>query len=64
MQWSLDAFVIENDLNVIGRYYFDGYTGTYTKLEMNDIVAELIPDSAIRPKNQINSTIIFLYQKV
>ncbi|TLS71386.1 hypothetical protein FE246_07175 [Aliarcobacter thereius] len=61
---EFDAFVIENDLNVIGRYYFDGYTGTYTKLEMNDIVAELIPDPAIIPKNQINSTIIFLYQKV
>ncbi len=61
---QFDAFVIENDLNVIGRYYFDGYTGTYTKLEMNDIVAELIPDPAIIPKNQINSTIIFLYQKV
>lgn len=61
---EFDLFVTRNNLEIVNRYYFDGYTGDYIHLGMNDIVTDLINDNTVPYKNQLNQTIFFLYKKV
>lgn len=60
---EFDAFLIENNFECIGKYYTDGYTGNYTKLDIRNIC--LVPDGiAITPRDYDIKTVFFLYQKV
>lgn len=59
-----DEFTKYNFLEVVNKYYFEGYTGNYIKLGMNDIVTNLIDNPAIAYKNYLNKTVFFLYKKV
>ncbi|MCG3710369.1 hypothetical protein L5F64_02545 [Aliarcobacter butzleri] len=61
---AFNDFAISNNLQEINKYYFDGYTGNYIKLEMNDNVVNLINNPAVANKDYLNQTIFFLYKKV
>lgn len=59
-----DEFTKYNFLEVVNKYYFEGYTGNYIKLGMNDIVTNFIDNPAIAHKTYLNKTVFFLYRKV
>lgn len=60
---EFNDFLIENNFECIAKYYIDGYTGDYIKLELENICQ--VPDElSITPRNYDIKTIIFLYKKV
>ncbi len=60
---EFDTFAIENNLQVISKYYTGKYTGNYTELQMNFNIVNIIDNPAISPKTK-NQTVFFLYKKV
>jgi hypothetical protein len=60
---DFETFAARNNLQIINRYYFDGYSDSYIHIPIS-IVTNTSTNSSVNPKTYANHTIIFLYQKV